>query len=211
MGKTSVIFWEVLRKLAHMLGLVLLVAYSLLAHYYSTKTAFSFLSGILLIWFIFEYIRVEHDFMLMRFLRRLFRSHEKKAFSGSTFYIISTIICFSLFDYWIAVVALLMMTFGDIFSAVIGRFFGITKIRKQKTIIGTLAGFAANTAAGMIVLPQFYYLILPMALCASVVEMLTDKLEDNLTVPIFAGFLGQIIVYYFSLDLPQVDLISLWS
>jgi hypothetical protein len=34
-----------------------------------------------------------------------------------------------------------------------------------------------------------------MALVASIVELMTGKLDDNLTVPLFAGFTGQIIAY----------------
>ena len=44
-----------------------------------------------------------------------------------------------------------------------------------------------------------------MAIVASFVEVITNKLDDNLTVPLFAGFVGQMIVYYGDLVLPPID------
>jgi len=69
-----------------------------------------------------------------------------------------------------------------------------------------VAGFVANLAVGFVVLPQFFYIVVPMAVVASFVELITNKLDDNLTVPLFAGFMGQLIVYFvfFVLDLGDI-------
>ena len=45
-----------------------------------------------------------------------------------------------------------------------------------------------------------------MAFTATAVEVVTNKLDDNFTVPLFAGFVGQMIVYYTDITLPQLIL-----
>ncbi|MBI4975153.1 hypothetical protein HZC20_00605, partial [Candidatus Peregrinibacteria bacterium] len=100
--------------------------------------------------------------------------------------------------------AVLLTVFGDLFAAIMGKSFGKTIIWKKKTFVGTFSGFAANIITGLILLPNHLALTVPMAITASVVELLTHKLEDNLTVPLFSGFVGQMIVYFFALQIPNV-------
>jgi len=54
-------------------------------------------------------------------------------------------------------------------------------------------------------LPGLLVVVLPMAVVATVVELFTSKLDDNLTVPLFAGFVGQMIVLFGEVRLPPVD------
>lgn len=135
----------------------------------------------------------------------LFRRHEKDNVSSAVFMVVSCIICFAAFDYWVAVVALFMTVFGDLFSALIGKTFGKMTLYNSKTYIGTLAGFAANILVGFLILPELFFLILPMAVVASFTELITNKMDDNLTVPLFAGFAGQMLVYFFAFELPPID------
>jgi len=95
-----------------------------------------------------------------------------------------------------------MTVFGDLFAALIGKTFGKTKIINGKTVLGTLAGFTANVVVGVLILPGYLKIVIPMAFVATLVELLTNKLDDNLTVPISAGFAGQMLVYFFALELP---------
>ena len=45
-----------------------------------------------------------------------------------------------------------------------------------------------------------------MAFVATLSEMLSSKIDDNLTVPLFAGFVGQMIVYVVGIELPAIEL-----
>jgi len=47
---------------------------------------------------------------------------------------------------------------------------------------------------GFLILDSIY-VILGMALVATIVETLVDELDDNLLIPIFSGFAGQIILF----------------
>ena len=210
MAKFSAISWEIIRKAVHLSGLLTVVVYTVVQYYFSERVAILVLTGALLLFLQIEYVRIEHRASLggrlKEFVDGIFRKHEEDAIAGSIFYVISCIICFAAFDYWIAVLAMFMTAFGDIFASIMGRLFGRTKIYKGKTIVGTFAGFGANLIVGLIVLREYPYLVLLMAFVASLVEMLTNKLDDNLTVPLFAGFVGQMMVYYYDLWLPEMDL-----
>jgi dolichol kinase len=100
---------------------------------------------------------------------------------------------------------MLMAVLGDFFAALVGRFFGKTKLYKNKTLVGTIAGFAANLGVAYLLLPNMHLINIPMAFVATFVELFTRKIDDNLTVPLFAGFVGQLIVYYFAIQLPAMQ------
>lgn len=205
MAKNASLLWELFRKTVHLSGLLIVVGYTLILNYFSERIAILVITALLLILLEIEYIRIEHRPRLVEMFKGLWRKHEKNNLSGAAYLVISCIICFAAFEYWVAFLALFMTVFGDIFAAIFGKAFGKMKIRKGKTVVGTLAGFAANMGVGVLTLPDYLILVIPMAVTATIVELITNKLDDNLTVPIFAGFVGQMMVYYFGLSLPSID------
>lgn len=205
MTKKSKLLWEMLRKAVHLTSLLIVVGYTILLNYFSARTTILIMTALLLILLEVEHFRLEHRSSMVSFFDKLFRRKEKDNVSGAVFLVVSCIICFSAFEYWIANLALFMAVFGDMFSALFGRAFGKTKIFRNKTVVGTLAGLFANLGVGFLILPQYSLVIIPMAFMASFVELITNKLDDNLTVPLFAGFIGQMIVYYTDLTLPPID------
>lgn len=152
-----------------------------------------------------EYVRLEHRSRFTAFFDSLFRKHEKDNVSSAVFLVASCIICFAAFDYWVAVVALFMTVFGDLFAALFGKAFGKRTIYNSKTYVGTFAGLLANIGVGLLILPEVIYLVIIMGVVASFTELVTNKMDDNLTVPLFTGFAGQMIVYFMQIDLPSVD------
>ncbi|MFC1615737.1 diacylglycerol/polyprenol kinase family protein [Patescibacteria group bacterium] len=190
------LIWEFLRKFVHLSSILIVVVYTLFLNYFSEDFAILALTALLLILLEVEYFRLEHRSWLVDKIAPIFRKHEKDQVAGNVFLVISCIICFAAFEYWIAVVALFMTVFGDLFAALVGKAWGTTKMFKSKTYVGTLAGLAANLIVGILILPDFLYIVIPMAITASFVETITNKLDDNLTVPLFAGFIGQLFIYY---------------
>ncbi|MBI4235623.1 hypothetical protein HY604_04985 [Candidatus Peregrinibacteria bacterium] len=201
--------WELLRKTLHISGLFVLILYTVLYHLFSQQVAILAMTALLLIVLEVDYIRIEHKPKLIKIFEGIFREKEKDYLNAVVFFIISCIISFAAFDYWIAVLAMLMTVFGDAFAALFGRLFGETKIYREKSYVGTLAGLLANVLVGFFVIPALPLLFFAMAFVASMVEMFTGKLDDNLTVPLFAGFVGQMIVYFYDLNLPQVNFSNL--
>lgn len=205
MTKRASLIWELLRKTVHLSGLLIVVGYTLFLVFFSARIAILAMTALLLILLEIEYVRLEHRSRVIAMFDGLFRKHEKDHLSGAAFVVISCIICFSAFDYWVAVVAMFMTIFGDLFSALVGKTFGRTRLYCNKTVVGSLAGLLANLAVGVLILPGYLLVVLPMAFVATFTEIVTNKLDDNLTVPLFAGFAGQMLVYYFELTLPSID------
>lgn len=201
--------WELLRKTLHLSGFFILVLYTVLYHLFSQQVAILALTAILLVVLKIEYIRLEHKPKLVKIFEGLFREKERDHLHAVVFFFIACIISFAAFDYWIAVLAMLMTVFGDAFAALMGKFFGVTKIYRDKSYVGSLAGFLANVLVGFFVVPTLPWLFLTMAFVASLVEMFTGKLDDDLMVPLFAGFIGQMMVYFYDWNLPPVDFSNL--
>jgi len=196
------VFRELLRKGFHLFsGVLILFGYSLIYIFTGPQISILSLTALLLVLLEIEYVRIVHKPSIGVF-EDLFRRHEKNHLSGAVFLVISCIICFSAFNYWVALLALFMTVFGDLAAALAGKVWGKVKLYRRKTLTGTMAGFAMNLVIGYVLLPEFQNLFIPMAIVAVFVELFTSKMDDNLTVPLFSGFVGQIIVFYLSLDLP---------
>ncbi len=200
-SSTNPLLKEALRKFLHLLQVFTLMAYTFLAETFSKQTGLLFLTALMLLLLEFEYFRIEYKSSAWLRLREIFekwvaRKKEKNNMVSGVFFIISAIICFAVFDYKIALAALLFFIFGDLTSAITGMLWGKKKIFRNKTYIGTFYGFIANLLVGYVVLTGEPQIFIPMAVTASFVEAITQKLDDNLTVPLFSGFIGQLIVFY---------------
>ncbi len=193
MGKKS-LRKEILRKLFHLLEVPLLIGYTLVRHYFNERLATLLITVAFLLLLEIEYIRLEYNPKIPEFFNVL-RHKERNNVTGTIFFIAATIIVFAAFDYPIAVTALLLTVFGDLAAALVGIKFGKTYLYKDKTLEGTLAGFTMNCLVGFLFLPAYPLIFIPMAVVASLVELLTGKLDDNLTVPLLSAFTGQVMVY----------------
>lgn len=185
---------EILRKFFHLMEVPAVLVYSLIRHFWSEQAAAIALTALLLLLLEIEYIRLEVKPKLPRVLN-VFRARERNNVTSMVFFVAATIISFGTFDYDIALLALLLTVFGDLVSALVGIKFGRHILVGKKTWEGFLAGLVMNIIVGFLVIPSLPVVFIPMALVASLVEVLTNKLDDNITVPLFAGFSGQMIVY----------------
>jgi len=191
---------ELLRKCIHLLELPVLLGYTLIARLYGTKPAILALTALMVILLEIEYIRLEYKLRLPMVVDIL-RRKERDNVASNIFFIASTIICFAAFDYPVAILALLLTVFGDLAAALVGIRFGKTRIHRRKTLEGFLAGLTINLLMGFLLMPDQLIIFLPMAMTASLVELWTGKLDDNLTVPLAAGFVGQVLFYYFQIQI----------
>lgn len=179
--------------------LFIIFGYGFLLNTFSQRVAVLALTTLLLVLLEIEYFRIDYQNKTIGEINKLFahllRKHERNNLIGSTFFCISTIIAFAAFDYPIALLSLLLAVFGDTAAAIVGTVWGSKKIFRNKSYAGTLSGFLVNLITGALVMSGQPIIFIPMALTASVVEMMTKKLDDNLTVPLFSGFVGQLIVF----------------
>ncbi len=207
---------EIGRKLIHLLSLVYLVLYFVVSHYFSHKAALLALSGLLIVLIELEYVRIEIKAklpILSYVWQRYRRRHEGKHLGGEVFFLLGSIIVLASFDLRVAVAAILMTTFGDLVSA-IGSKIGKLRIprREFRSFEGTFAEFIVDVIVGFYVVRTLsggtvwwltwsdisgfplWGVIIGMAFTATFVETLVTKLDDNLLIPLFSGFVGHALL-----------------
>lgn len=193
---------ELLRKSWHFFaGVAFVVAYSMARLYLGVEIVLPGLVLALLVVLFFEHVRLEYRPKVIQLVDVLFRKKEFNKPSSMLSFVISAVVVFAVFDYWIAFAAMMMMVVGDSFSAAVGSMFGNKKIRRNKTYVGSIAGLVANLFTGAVIMWEYPIVFVPMAITAAVVETLTNKLDDNLTVPISAAFVGFLVVTFFNISL----------
>ncbi|MAG91519.1 CTP--2,3-di-O-geranylgeranyl-sn-glycero-1-phosphate cytidyltransferase [Candidatus Woesearchaeota archaeon] len=193
---------EIGRKIIHITILIVLAAFFIIqdilvsAGYTPTlakQVALLSLVALLIVFLVLEYFRLELNWK-MPFFSQFIRAKEQHRMYGVIYFLSATTISLAVFDYKIALAALLMTTFGDMAAALIGKRYGTTLIYGNKTWAGFSGELAVNLIVGFLILDSIY-VILGMAIVATIVETLVDELDDNLLIPIFSGFVGQIILF----------------
>ena len=196
------LFHEIGRKIIHITILIVLAAYfviqdSLVGAGYTAvlakQVALLFLVALLIIFLMLEYFRLELSWK-MPFFSQFIRPKEQNRMYGVIYFLSATIISLAVFNPKIALAALLMTTFGDMVAALVGKRYGTTLIYRNKTWAGFLGELLTNLIVGFLILDKIY-VILGMAFVATIVETLVDELDDNLLIPIFSGFVGQVILF----------------
>ncbi len=120
----------------------------------------------------------------------LARKSEASRFTGASYLLLGALIAFVLFPRDIAVIALSFMAVGDAAGGIFGKQVGKRRLF-GKTLEGDLACFVACAVVGIV-----YHLtglsvplptIMAGAVCATAVEAIALPVNDNLTMPLFAG------------------------
>jgi dolichol kinase len=183
---------ELSRRAVHFLILIVLTAYYIINKTVDQKAAMLTMVGVLLFFLILEYLRVEWDITVPLY-SKIIMPKERDRLSSIIHFLTATVICLAIFDFKVALAALLMTTFGDLIAAVIGRKYGETLIFRNKTLVGSVSELIINLVIGFFILTNIYVMI-GMAFTATLVEILVDDLDDNLLGPLFAGFVGQLMI-----------------
>jgi dolichol kinase len=183
---------EVKRRAVHFVIIVILIAYYVINRTVDQKVAMMTMMGVLLVFLVLEYLRIEWDVKVPVY-SRIIIPKEKDRLSSVIFFMTATVICLAVFDFKVALAALLMTTFGDMIAAMIGRKYGVTLIFRNKTLVGSISELILNLILGFLILTNIY-VMMGMAFTATIVEILADELDDNLLGPLFAGFIGQLLI-----------------
>ena len=191
----ALLLQEISKKAIHIIILIALIGYAIIENQFSQQTALMALIALLMLFILLEYFRLELDWKIP-FFSQFIRSKERDRMFGVVYFLSATIICLAVFDFRIALAALLMTVFGDVFAAIVGKKYGTTLLFRNKTVVGSITELVVNLIVGFAVLINFtnVYVILVMALTATIVEIVVDELDDNLLVPLISGFIGQLIM-----------------
>lgn len=122
-------------------------------------------------------------------LGRVLREHERFNLLGSTYLLIAALVCVFAFPKPIAVTVLGFLIVGDAAAALIGRRWGRTKIL-DKSLEGSLACLACCLIVGFLYpgsAPGISRIVVG-SVVATLFELLPVPLDDNLRIPLGAGF-----------------------
>ncbi|KXS42536.1 MAG: integral membrane protein [Methanolobus sp. T82-4] len=87
-----------------------------------------------------------------------------------------------------------MATFGDMSAALIGKRFGKTKIsRGEKSLEGSAAEFITDLVIGYAFFSNSAIAFI-MSLVATMAETSFEKIDDNLVIPVFSGFVAEMLI-----------------
>ncbi len=160
-------------------------------HHNSMEFAQQILLMLLLIFLIIDYARIEYHWELWLY-HKTEKKREHTNIHAITQTCIAIVLSLFIFPFPIALTAISMSLFGDVAAALVGKSFGTLKIHKQKSAQGSLAMLIVCCLLGYYFLrnPRIF---VPMALTATVIEAFTDRMEDNLVLPIVTGFVGKLL------------------
>ena len=140
---------------------------------------------------IIEYLRIRSSMIKKIFDNYLFsmlRIHELDGrYTGASWIFISSALTIAIFPKEIAVLSLVYMSLGDTVAGLVGRKFGRIKFY-NKTIEGFLAGLIVCLISGYLIqLSLPLVVVFSGAFAAMFIELLPLSIDDNFSVPLFAG------------------------
>lgn len=190
---------EIFRKILHLVSCVIPLSY---LWFIQDKDTMVLFVGTLSIFAIFiEYLRNKFKFIdgyFKALFNTMLRQEESRGkITGATWMLFGDTITIFMFPKEIAVPALIFLSIGDTFAAIIGKLYPYIKI-KDKTLTGTIAGIITSIIAGLyvnqVLLPE---IIILGAIIAMVVELLPISVNDNLTIPVVSGsvmMIGKVLI-----------------
>jgi len=177
---------EVWRKLLHLFALSIPIGY----HFVSHLAAILIPMGCWIVAVIVDLARIR-GWAVQRYWCRvtdpIVRPKERVDFTGASYILASAWLCPLLFDVPAAALGMTTIILGDIAAALIGRRWGKHRYLNNRSIEGSLA-FLLAAIIGSVLIPG-----LPMgfalsgAVIAMIVEGLSHRIDDNLTVPLIVG------------------------
>ena len=186
---------EIFRKVIHILSSVIPLSYLWLVK--DKDTMLLILVALSITALVIEFLRSKTSIfsrcfnILFDFMLREKESNGK--WTGATWLLLGWTITVLMFDMPIAVSALLFLSIGDSFAALAGKLYPRGRIG-DKTFSGSIVGLVFS----LIVVTTINQTLLPVvllfgAIAAMGIELIPSKINDNLTIPIFSGFVMMII------------------
>lgn len=193
----SKLTFEAKRKFVHVLGFGYVIIYYIAMKLLGSQIAILILLATLILFIAIEFFRViEHR--KIPIFHFLWRPKEENTIGGQVYYILGLIIALSVFEFPIAIAVILMTIFGDMAAAIFGIAFGKHWLKKVPNTAweGIIAEFVVDLIIGYFIIGN-WAIIIPMAAMATFVETVFPHVDDNLAIPVFAGFVGQALKLLF--------------
>ena len=179
---------EIFRKFIHVLSAIIP-----LSHIYVFKEKIDmilFLSLMLIFCFFIENARnnPQTNKVFKKYLFFMMRNFEKKgSLTGATWVFVGSLLSIIIVPSPFCIIALFFLSFGDTFAAIIGIKYPYFKIG-EKTLSGSFACFISCLGVGFIFNQKLDIEILIFgAMVASVVELISFNINDNVSIPLVSG------------------------
>ncbi len=130
-------------------------------------------------------------YFLIVFSSLLRQDEQTKSLTGASWLFLGMTATFYLFSKEAAIPAVLFLTLADPVAAIAGKKYG-SDYFFGKTIEGSL-GFYLTASAIILIFTGYSWLGLGIALGATIVEFLPIGINDNILIPLFAGYILQVL------------------
>lgn len=184
---------EILRKFIHLSSILYPFLYTFLEKREMLVITFLLAFFLLLI----DVLRTESK-LIRNFFNKFFAVISRKneidgKFYGSTYFMIGTFLTILLFEKQIAIFALLVLIISDTCASLFGKAIRSRKIYQDKTLAGFLSFAISASVISAFINPWFII----AGFLTGIAELYAKKIkiDDNLLIPIFYGFLVTIINY----------------
>lgn len=193
---------QVGRRLIHMAnGVVIATAYALLFTHRQIVHVFGTTACVV---YILDRVRIHYPELLQRVPwvnSAFFRAEEQFKESAMIPYAIAILLTILTFPQEIALIAIYTLAIADPVSAMVGITWGRRHIVAEKSVEGSLGFLAVTFFVTVVVLRVFTTASdgqmvgagLLIGLAATAWEMLPIRIDDNLTIPLFVGFVAWIV------------------
>lgn len=130
-------------------------------------------------------------YFLVVFSGLLREDEQNRKFTGASWLFLGMTATFYLFPKEAAIPAVLFLTLADPAAAIAGKKFG-SDYFFGKSIEGSL-GFYLTASAVILLFTDFSWLGIATALGAAVIEFLPIGINDNILIPLFAGYILHVL------------------
>ena len=186
---------ELFRKLIHIGCSVIPLSYL----YFFSREQIIYISGFISIGFVLaellrNFSNKGQQYFIFIFKPLLREDEKEKKITGATFLFVSLTLIFIFFDKSTAIPAALILTIADSFAAITGKKFGRRKFL-NKTFTGSITFFLLGNVILFIFLPVLGMLNFVIAAILTIIEATALPVSDNLTLPIIACLLTEVMIF----------------
>jgi phytol kinase len=195
---------ELIRKSIHLSSSIIPISY----YFFSRDIEIIILLIISFLLVLTDLLRMKSESFrnfYLTIMKPILRGHEivnnKSLFTGGTYIVLAFLFCVIIFPKPIAITSMFVVIFCDSFAAIIGKHMGKNFI-SSKTIEGALAFFICGVII-ILLTPKItdsvmeYYLGFIAIFFSTIFELAPIKIDDNISTPIFFGFVYLILIKVF--------------
>lgn len=189
MGQTARL--ELKRDLFHCLGLIIPIGYLWL----SKEVVLWGIAFAMVLYIGSDLLRLFHKGFrgfFYRLVGELIKPKEERNLIGSSYFLIGAMLSVLLFEKEAVIPALFVASVSDILASVVGSRWGKRRFRGSRSLEGSLAFFGSAFCLLAILYPGPWYWSMAVAAATALVEALSLKVDDNLSIPLFTAFMLQL-------------------